>query len=331
MSSPELLMKKTFGTSNSDFGVDLIQLDHEIYCLGSTTIDDESKIFMVKTDTNGIELKREIYDLSFDLEPVSIQPYQDQLIIFGNLIQNDSFQNTFYLEINKDLEQVSFHVFNDGFLHKCKDAIVDNDRALLVGSHNDTLSIVGIDLLSGDISQVNTVQSEFYTGSRTLLKNDDGYLVLGYSFKQNDYRLRDYYLVQFDHDLDTLWSKVYATDYYHEEHAINSSEDGFYYIAGHSTELDTEHNMSVLKIDENANVLNQLDFGGEVHDGAHDLVIHQDKVYVLGRTNSYGSGNQDIMILKTNQLEVGDSMLIGGVLNDYAYNMKLYDDKLWIL
>jgi hypothetical protein len=50
VSSPELLMKKTFGTSNSDFGVDLIQLDHEIYCLGSTTIDDESKIFMVKTD-----------------------------------------------------------------------------------------------------------------------------------------------------------------------------------------------------------------------------------------------------------------------------------------
>ncbi len=132
-------------------------------------------------------------------------------------------------------------------------------------------------------------------GGKSIIEQSNGDLVV-YGYTHNfGATSRDLYLMRITPNGEVLWSKRYGGDSYEESQAICQTADGGFVMNGHSASTDINHNMYGLKVDREGNLLWEKNFGGTSHEGGEALLIDSKGQYVfIGRTNSFGAGEQDI-------------------------------------
>lgn len=129
------------------------------------------------------------------------------------------------------------------------------------------------------------------------------------------------WLIRTDNQGDTLWTKIIG-DTGNELGVITETSDGGFVVAGSKTvaPVNDPADLWLLKTDDLGNVLWEKTYGGTNHDAAGSIEETSDNGFIIGaRTNSFGSGESDFWMLKTN--DVGDTLwtrTFGGNLNDYA-------------
>ncbi len=128
---------------------------------------------------------------------------------------------------------------------------------------------------------------------------DGGGIVCGYtrSFGAGS---DDVYLVKFGSDGVGQWPQVYGGPLRDGGHAVITTPDGGYAIAGYTASSGAGGNdMYLIKTDGSGNLQWSKTYGGNAGDEAHAIVLTGDGGYVIvGDTYSFGAGEVDVYMVK---------------------------------
>ncbi len=125
------------------------------------------------------------------------------------------------------------------------------------------------------------------------------------------------------------WTKTIGTTNNDEGTCVQQTFDGGYIITGSTfPNQPWDSDLYLVKTDDNGDVIWTKTFGGSGNDSGIDVKQTTDNGYIIvGITSSYGAGNYDVWLIKTNSL--GDTLwsnTFGGGMNEFGNSVFQTDD-----
>ena len=163
--------------------------------------------------------------------------------------------------------------------------------------------------------------------------NDGGYVLTGStnSYGNGD---SDVYLIKTDGNGDSLWTRTFGGENQDYCNSVQQTTDGGYIITGRTESYGAGNkDVYLIKTDGNGDSLWTKTFGGTSFDNGISVQQTNDGGYIiLGGTESYGAGNRDIYLIKTDGN--GDSLwtkTFGGASQDFGNSVKQTNDGGYIV
>jgi tetratricopeptide (TPR) repeat protein len=174
--------------------------------------------------------------------------------------------------------------------------------------------------------------------------NDDGYIIAGWTYGSG---WHDAWLIKTDANGNKVWDRTFGGSYSDTASSVQQTSDGGYIIAG-DTVVSYGSNWTVpyipdvsaswqdawlIKTDSAGNKLWDKTFGGSENDRAFSVQQTSDGGYIVtGSTESYGAGESDAWLIKTdaNGNKVWDRTF-GGSLSDRASSVQHTSDGGYIV
>ena len=128
---------------------------------------------------------------------------------------------------------------------------------------------------------------------------DTGYIITGFGTS------RALNLIRTDMNGDTLWAKMYNADV---GYSVQQTFDGGFIVAGRTSYFGAgPYDVYLLKTDSNGIADWTKSYGGASYDEGRSMSQTSDSGFIIaGQTISFGSGNDDIYLIKTNSF--GDTL-----------------------
>jgi hypothetical protein len=132
----------------------------------------------------------------------------------------------------------------------------------------------------------------------------------------------------------TGWQKTYGGSSDDAAWFIQQTNDGGYIVAGETNSFGAGRaDVYVIKLDENGNMVWEKTYGGNDYDIAFSIQQTSDGGYIVaGRTNSFGTGDWDVYVIK---LDENGNMVwektYGGNDYDIAFSIKQTKDGGYIV
>ncbi len=137
------------------------------------------------------------------------------------------------------------------------------------------------------------------SGTSIIQTRDTNLVISGY---QGDSSI----LIKLSLQGDSIWVK-YFDEFRSRATSLKQTEDGGFIICGYTLGENDFKDCLLLKTDEEGNLQWKKTYGGTDQDYAQDIEITPDNGYILcGTTSSYGHGNSDVYLVRTN--ENGDTL-----------------------
>jgi len=174
------------------------------------------------------------------------------------------------------------------------------------------------------------IERTFYTANSIVSSRDNGQVIAGWSF-ESDY---DLWLLKTDALGNEVWSRTYGGDGADRAYDIARTRDNGYIVVGAAnsyTESITD--VWLVKTDAGGNEVWSATFGGERSDVGTAVAQTRDNGYIIaGRTTSFGEGNIDTLLIKTDAFgnEIW-SRTFGGRGNEYGLAVAQTRDNGYII
>lgn len=170
-------------------------------------------------------------------------------------------------------------------------------------------SVIGLTLSQSATAQSTRAQTEFtqtYGGSgqdrtRSVVQTrDGGYALAGFteSVGGSD---RDFWLVKTDAQGNEQFTQTYGGNGSDGAQKFVQTHDGGYALAGHTRSFGAaDKDFWLVKTDAQGNEQFNRTYGGDDRDSAQSVIQTRDGGYALaGATKSFGAGNNDFWLVKT--------------------------------
>ena len=164
-----------------------------------------------------------------------------------------------------------------------------------------------------------TFGDELYEIGKSIYEISDGFIILAEisffdGFPQPDpkYGHRALWLIQTDSDGNKEWDQIYGGNLTEYADCVQQTADGGYIILGTTTSYGNgEYDAWLIKTDSQGNEEWNKTFGGSDTDKGYHVEQTTDGGYIItGWTRSFGNGEQDIWLIKTdsqgNTVSYGD-------------------------
>ncbi|MBU1650838.1 hypothetical protein KKA00_01345, partial [bacterium] len=185
-----------------------------------------------------------------------------------------------------------------------------------------TLFCMVCSLLEIAFAQPDTLWTQTFGGSlddcgRSVQQTTDGgYIIVGSTDSFGTGYNSDVYLIKTDGLGNERWSRTYGGDNSDYGYCVQQITDGGYIITG-MTQIGGSYwgpDVYLVKADVLGNELWYRTFGGTDADWGYSVQQTFDGGYIIvGHTESFGAGNEDIYLIKTNYLGAEDwSHTFGG-------------------
>ena len=282
--------------------------------LGSAFYPD---VYLIKTDANGDTLWTKTYGGSYGDEGYSVQQTTDG----GYIIVGRTFSFGLGTSTSPDVYLIKTDMNGDTLWTKTYGG-TNHDRGNFVQQTVDGGYIItGITVSFGTggenvyLIRTNatgdTLWTKTYGGTDTQQTNTDrghsveqtsdgGFIITGSA----TFGERGAYLIKTDSNGDTLWTKSYGGIGVDDGSSVKQTADGGYIIMGFTVNFGAGgRDVYLIKTDANGDTLWTKTYGGTGDDETSNLLEAQQTVdggYIItGRTNSFGAGNYDVYLIKT--------------------------------
>jgi hypothetical protein len=187
---------------------------------------------------------------------------------------------------------------------------------------------------NGDTLWTKTYGGESWDyGSSVWQTSDGGYIIAGYtnSFGAgND----DVYLIKTDANGDTIWTRTYGEERFDYGYSVRETSNGDYIVTGSTSSFSKgSPDVYLVKTDANGDTIWTKTYGGASDDGGESVQEIADGGYIItGWTKSFGAGNDDVYLIKTDAN--GDTMwtkTYGGTNLDWGYAVQQTSDWGYII
>ena len=163
--------------------------------------------------------------------------------------------------------------------------------------------------------------------------SDGGYIVTGYtnSSGTGDY---DYWVLKLTTDGSVAWQKTYGGSAFDSSSSIQQTSDGGYIVAGGTDTFGAGGgDFLVLKLDSDGSISWQKTYGGPGEDYPLSVQQTSDGGYIVGgRTNSFGAGGYDLLVLKlTSDGSISWQKTYGGLADEFWTSIQPTSDGGYVL
>lgn len=156
--------------------------------------------------------------------------------------------------------------------------------------------------------------------------SDGGFIIAGYTSDSLNHA--DAVLLLTDSSGKEIQYKIFDRGEYDYAHSVLQTATGGYTFCGSSAGSDIMYDAWMVSTDPSLNLLNDKVYGGPLSEYGQSLKQTSDGGYIIaGSTYSYGSGNSDFWLIRTNSS--GDTLwtrAFGGTENELGYSVDLTDD-----
>ena len=162
--------------------------------------------------------------------------------------------------------------------------------------------------------------------------SDGGYVIAG-STDSYGAGSADVWLIETDSSGSMAWNKTFGGSGNDYGHSVRETPDGGYIIAGYTGSYGSGGDVWLIKADSSGSLTWDKTFGGSGDDYGHSVQETSDGGYVTaGATGSYGAGNDDVWLIKTDSSgnAVWDKT-IGGSNSDYGWLVQQTSDGGYII
>ncbi|MFC1547975.1 T9SS type A sorting domain-containing protein [Candidatus Neomarinimicrobiota bacterium] len=130
------------------------------------------------------------------------------------------------------------------------------------------------------------------------------------------------------------WTRAFGGSELDEGYSVQQTSDGGYIIAGRTTSFGAGYyDVYLIRTDSTGDTLWTKTFGGSEFDSGYFVQQTSDNGYIItGSTKSYGHGNADVYLIKSN--ETGDTVwtrTFGGSGFDAGYSVQQTSDDGYII
>ncbi len=159
--------------------------------------------------------------------------------------------------------------------------------------------------------------------------SDKGFIGVGStnSFGNGGY---DVYLFKVDSLGYPIWTKTFGGAQDDYGYAICAADSNNYLVAGTTYSFGQGFSdIFLIKIDEDGDTIWTKTYGDSLDESCYSIVpIYDNKYFICGTTNSSGSGNQDVLLMKIDSMgNILWSKTYGGGMDEYAYCVdRTYDN-----
>ena len=171
------------------------------------------------------------------------------------------------------------------------------------------------------------------TGYSIQQTDDEGYILAGFT---NSYGAGndDFYIIKINMNGDTLWTKTFGGSDGERAYSVQHTDDGGYIISGYTRSYgEGGEDFYLVKTDINGDTLWTKTYGGSLNDVARSVKQTDDGGYIItGSSYSFGPGDNDIYLIKTNSL--GDTLwtkTFGGVSGEWGLHGQQTSDGGYII
>jgi hypothetical protein len=162
---------------------------------------------------------------------------------------------------------------------------------------------------------------------------DGGYIIAGVIWGMGGMQSA-IYLVKTDAHGGKLWCKTFGQGDVNRGNSVQQTLDLGYIVAGTTWPKDEKHSdMVVVKTDPSGNEIWSRTYGGSRRDEGHSVRQTTDGGYIVaGQTDSFGNGNDDVYLLKTDASgnEIW-SRTYGGNRRDEGHSVRQTTDGGYIV
>ena len=143
-------------------------------------------------------------------------------------------------------------------------------------------------------------QGDVNRGESVQQTQDQGYIVAGTTWSSDGNR-SDVYLIKTDRDGNEIWSRTYGGSRREEGFSVRQAMDGGFIIAGRTDSFGKgNEDVWLIKTDADGNEIWSRTYGGSRREEGFSVRQAMDGGFIIaGRTNSFGKGNDDVYLIKT--------------------------------
>lgn len=321
--APDTVWTKTFGGNDSEVGISIQQT----YDGGYVIIGERSgKDWLIKTDADGDTL----WTKSLIGNGHSIQQTSDG----GYIITGDLNSDVLLVKTDANGDTLWTKIFN-GHGHippindwgNSIDATSDGGYVIAGRTRSASFFDGSIWLIKTNANGDSLWSKSFGDGDGSSVKqtSDGGYIIAGYTLSSG----ADVRLIKTDNNGDTLWTKTFGGDSLDYGNSVQRTTDGGYVATGFTASFGSGgSDVWLIKTDDNGDTMWTKTFGGSLGENGNSVQQTFDGGYIItGYTRSFGAGNSDVWIIKTNAngdtmwtKTIGDSLSDGGVSVQQTYD-----------
>ena len=324
-----------FGGVNNDKCYSVQETSDGGYILAGYTYSfgtGESDVYLIKLDSNGDTIWTKTYggdsyDVGYCVQETSDGGY----IIVGYTYSFGAGESDVYLIKTDSNGNVLWTKTFGGASYDMGYSVQEtSDGGYVITGYTDSFGAGGSDVYliktdsNGNIAWTRTYGGSSSEAGYSVRKTPDGgYIIAGYTYSFGS-GWDDVYLIKTDSNGDTLWTKTYGGSVADGGKKVEVTPDGGYIIAGYTESYGAgDADIYLIKTDSIGDTVWTKTYGGENYEISEAVYVTSDRGYIIaGYTESYGEGDFDIYLIKTDS--VGDTIwtkTYGGDSTDVSFSV----------
>jgi len=332
----QITFQKTYGGSGYDLGTCIQQTLDQGYIIAGITGSfgaGNHDVYLVRTNNTGDTLWTKTYGGSASDGGVYVQQTTDGGYIIAGTTKSFGAGNTdIYLIRTNNTGDTIWTKTYGGPLEDYPGSVQQtNDGGFIIvgstasfGSGNFDVYIIKTNSLGVTLWTKTYGGINWDYGSFVQQTNDGGYIITGHtnSFGAGSY---DFYLIKTNISGDTLWTKTIGGVNDENSYCVKQTSDGGYIIVGMTGIFQTLiFDVYLVKTNAAGAILWTKTYGGNDYDCGNSVQQTLDGGFILaGQTRSFGAGNGDVYLIKTNNS--GDTVwtkTYGGADDDKGLSVR---------
>ncbi len=311
MAEAQIMFQRHYGGNADDYGSKVLQMDDGGYLVASITESygaGYGDIYLIRTNEYGDVLWTKTYGgIDDDVPNAMIKTNDANIIIAGSTRSYGAGSKDFYLlKINQNGDTLWTKTYGGISEESAYDVIQTSDGGFFIIGNSLTYTfgfssvyVVKTNSTGEIIWSKSYEKANANSGVSAIQLSDNGFFFCGVA-QQSLINTSDCYFIRTNAQGDTIWTKTFGGNDYDGAFQCYDAGDGII-VSGTTKSFGAGNNDIFLgKFDYNGNNIWYKTYGGAGDEIGGRFARTNDNGYILtGYTSSYGMGNQDVYLIKT--------------------------------